>query len=147
VRLGICYVRAGRAADARRQAERSAELSAAENRQARAFLWAALGRLDDARALAAEWVEASKTQYIRPANIALLYAAIGESDRAFEWLEADFQSGDQFLWLCYQWYEFDPIRADPRFVAMLDRMNRPKTVSRFRAVGERQAVAPDGRTV
>jgi adenylate cyclase len=135
VRLGICFVRAGRSEDARREVELAARLGEDKNRLERAFIWAALGRPEEARTLAEEWVAASKTEYVRPANIALLFAAIGDPDRALAWLEVDYRSGDRFLWICYQWYEFDAIRNDPRFVAMLHRMNLPTTVSRLEGGG------------
>jgi len=90
-----------------------------------AVLRAGLGEPEEARELAAEWTEASRTKYVQSAKVAILFAAMRDKERAFEWLERDYQSGDRFLWNFYQWREFDSIRDDPRFDSILRKLNLP----------------------
>lgn len=50
------------------------------------------------------------------------YAALGELDRAFEWLERDFAlRGTELAYLKVSPF-FDPLRADPRFHALVEKM-------------------------
>jgi hypothetical protein len=55
----------------------------------------------------------------------VLAAAIGDKDRAIAYLEKDWAEGDRGLWFTYQGIGFDPLRSDPRFVRMLERMRLP----------------------
>jgi len=125
IRLGICYLRAGRTEDARREAEVADRLRGPGRRLDGAVLRAGLGEPEEARELAAEWTEASRTKYVQSAKVAILFAAMRDKERAFEWLERDYQSGDRFLWNFYQWREFDSIRDDPRFDSILRKLNLP----------------------
>jgi hypothetical protein len=56
-------------------------------------------------------------QYIAPA-----YAALGEKEKAFEWLEKDFQNRDGKLPEIRWQLQFDSLRDDPRFKDLLKRM-------------------------
>jgi len=60
-------------------------------------------------------------------GIALVYAALGDNDSAFEWLEKGLQVHDGQLALI----KVDPmlknIRSDPRYAKLLHRMNLPTT--------------------
>ena len=60
-----------------------------------------------------------------PLSIASYYAAAGEKDLAFPWLEKAFQARiPQLLYLKANPY-FDPIRSDPRFADLLRRIGFP----------------------
>lgn len=56
--------------------------------------------------------------------IALIYGILGDPDRAFEWLDRAYDEYDSWL---FQLNEplWDPIRDDPRFTALLRRLNLP----------------------
>jgi hypothetical protein len=58
--------------------------------------------------------------------VALVYAGLGDRDRAFEWLEKAYQVHDKGL--CYIKVDpaLDPLRSDPRFADLLRRMNFPE---------------------
>jgi hypothetical protein len=51
-----------------------------------------------------------------------LYAALGDANAAFEWLEQAYR--ERRGWLAYLKVEptLDPLRADPRFHGLLERM-------------------------
>jgi len=80
------------------------------------------GRRDEARAIL-EQLQAWRTErYINPAAFAMVHLELGNVDEAFEWLERAYQ--DRRGWLAYLRVEpdFDPLRADPRFGKLLERM-------------------------
>jgi TolB-like protein/DNA-binding winged helix-turn-helix (wHTH) protein len=70
-------------------------------------------------------IEMSK-QRVGNYAVALVYAGLGEKDRAFEWLEKAYKVRDKGL--CYMKVDpaLDPLRSDPRFQDLLRRMNFPK---------------------
>jgi tetratricopeptide (TPR) repeat protein len=55
-------------------------------------------------------------------SVAILYAGLGDIDRAFQALEQAYAERDlnNFPWLPY----FDPLRADPRFTQLVKKMGR-----------------------
>jgi tetratricopeptide (TPR) repeat protein len=58
--------------------------------------------------------------------IALVYAWRGEKDKAFEWLERAFQRhAFNLTWIKFDW-SFDSLRDDPRYKALLHKMNLPE---------------------
>lgn len=82
-----------------------------------AYAWA--GDHENARAILRS-VENDK-DYISPGELAILYVALGERERAFETLEKAFAARD--LQLQYlNTPEYDPLRDDPRFQDLLRRV-------------------------
>jgi hypothetical protein len=54
------------------------------------------------------------------------YAAIGDADRAFQWLEKAYEAHDTFLpWLKVD-PELDELRGDPRFDDLVRRIGIPE---------------------
>jgi tetratricopeptide (TPR) repeat protein len=64
--------------------------------------------------------------YVNPSDIAALYVAAGETSRAVDWLEKGYEVHDQNM-PYIGWPVFDSLRSDPRFQALLRRMNLPVT--------------------
>jgi hypothetical protein len=62
----------------------------------------------------------------RYADVAMVYGALGEIDRAFEWLERAYARGvdDQLTYLKVH-PGLEPLRGDPRFADLLRRMRFP----------------------
>jgi tetratricopeptide (TPR) repeat protein len=77
---------------------------------------------DDARAMLEELQGLTAKRYVSPFDFALIYLALGETDRGFEWLEKAIQ--DRWFELLFMKADprFGPFRADPRFVAICDRV-------------------------
>jgi Flp pilus assembly protein TadD len=73
------------------------------------------GRKSDAEKVIARLQELSKQQYVSPFQTAVVYAALGDSTKAFELLEKSRQ--ERFNWLPF--LRVDPVlknlRTDPRF--------------------------------
>lgn len=90
----------------------------------RAYLMAALvcaGRAPEARE-AIEVMKRDRQERYRPAAvIGAGYAALGELDSAFAWMDRAYEDRDSFLiWLRVSPL-VDPLRRDPRFDALLRR--------------------------
>lgn len=59
-------------------------------------------------------------------HLALIYAALGEKDKAFGELEKAFEEHDYLLPRIKVEPFLDPLRDDPRFRQMLKRLNLPE---------------------
>jgi TolB-like protein len=67
----------------------------------------------------------SRTTYVSPIYIASLYMTAGEKERTLEWLEKGFEARDPNLPYVSAKPTYDPLRSDPRFQALVRRMNLP----------------------
>lgn len=82
---------------------------------------AKLGRLDDARAAADALASASATRYVPPCAAALVKAALGDMDGALHWLDLAVAARDVHLMFLPIDANWDCLRGDPRFSALLAR--------------------------
>jgi serine/threonine-protein kinase len=80
------------------------------------------GRLDEARAVLKELHDRARNRYVSPVALTKLYAALGDANAAFDWLEQAYR--DRRGWLAYLKVEpaLDGLRGDPRFVRLVERM-------------------------
>jgi serine/threonine protein kinase/Tfp pilus assembly protein PilF len=85
--------------------------------------YAVAGKKDEALNILEELNRRSKQTYVSGFSMALLYNGLGEKDKALEFLEKAYGERDGAL--CYLKYDlrFDNIRSDPRFQALLKKMN------------------------
>lgn len=83
------------------------------------------GRKEEARKVLAFLLEKQKSQFVPPAMIAAVYIGLGEKDKAFEWLERAWAEHGLFLDQLRVHPIYDPIRSDPRFDALVRRINVP----------------------
>jgi TolB-like protein len=81
------------------------------------------GRTDEARGVLNRLETMSRTSYVPPASFAWVYLGLRDVDRAFEWLDRAVDAHDQLMMPIKTYAFFDPIRADPRFAALLRKMN------------------------
>jgi len=88
------------------------------------YSWALAGHRDKAQAALDELTTLSKQRYVPPYTIAIIYNGLGEDDEALLWLERAYDARDVLL---APFIKADPswdrLRANPRFVAILKRMN------------------------
>ena len=66
--------------------------------------------------------ELSCSTYVQPNYVALVFAALGEYDQAFEWFERAFVERDGDLSLLKVDPRMDCLRSDPRFINLLQRV-------------------------
>ena len=81
---------------------------------------AQVGERDRARAALKRFQ--AGTSYVSPAELAILYVALGEREQAFGSLEQALESRDPQLQLVGALPPFDPLRTDPRFKEILRRV-------------------------
>jgi TolB-like protein/lipoprotein NlpI len=72
--------------------------------------------------------ELAKTRYVRPYYLAIIYAALGEKDKAFDELDVSFEEKDCYLGRIAVDPFMDPLREDPRFKNLLKRMRLQQLV-------------------
>lgn len=117
--LSLVYLKLDRVSDALSLLERP------EFRSSRglAVAYAQSGRKDDARAILRKLTSAGSGA--QAFDIAALQLALGDRDQAFEWLGKAIdkkETGARFLKVSPS---FDDVRADPRFQALVARLNIP----------------------
>jgi serine/threonine-protein kinase len=122
--LGLTYLQVGQwdeAAAAFREARAISE-SPALAEAGLGVVAAARGRLEDARGILAELEARQRHAYVSPVALVMMYAALGDADRAFEWLDRAYE--ERRGWLVYLNVEpmLDGLRADPRFRRLVERM-------------------------
>jgi hypothetical protein len=89
------------------------------------WAYAALGNKAKARRIIESLKRAPEPSYFSPYSIAVIHAALGEKDTAFQWLERAYAERDsQFNYLALD-PELDPIRSDRRFPLLLERLHIP----------------------
>lgn len=84
------------------------------------------GRPAEARRILRELQASRDTVYIQPYALALVYARLGERDSAFALLEESYRDRSEDVAMLGVDPRMDPLRADPRFAALLDRVGLRK---------------------
>ena len=130
--LARAYARMGRPNDAAKTVESLATAKDLRSRRARGAVLAVLGRPEEERALLADWEGGRLSERYDLRYVAMDYAVLGEYERAIALLERDDREGGKNLWNVYLDPVFDPIRDDPRFLALLRGVNLPTTLPRPR---------------
>ena len=87
-----------------------------------AYLHARMGRTVQARSELVKSLGLSKGKPVSSGALALTYAALGDKDNAFLWLEKAYAENSSFMTSLKFWTAFDPLRSDPRFVDLLRRV-------------------------
>jgi len=104
---------------------RPMELSGDE-REFLATAFAYCGRPDESRNLLKELEASRKAGYSSPVSRAYTYAALGEKDRALVLLEKAFADIPAAFLFHYRAPVFDSLRSNPRFVALVSKLNLPR---------------------
>ena len=90
-----------------------------------ARVYALIGKRDEAQKNLDVLLQLSKEHYVSPALIALIYPALGNSDKAFEWLDAADKAHDLNVVRVKEDFRFNSLRSDPRFTALVRRLGLP----------------------
>lgn len=85
------------------------------------YMCAVSGRRREARRVLDKMLKLAEQRYISPLFIAMVYAALGDKGRAYEWLEAACEERSYIQLLALS-PVFDSLRSDPPFADMLRRI-------------------------
>lgn len=133
--FGPAYVTLGRIYVAKGMPDRAvAELERARDLMGRrpdvltpyAYALARAGRQREARTMLDGLQDLSKPRPAAPVRLALVHIALGETDRAFEWLEKAIEARDWQMALLNVEPAFDPLRSDQRFATLVERVGLPR---------------------
>ena len=107
--------------------EKAVELS---NRASEALLflgygYGVTGKRAEAIAIVRELEEKYSRKESNGQNVAAVYAGLGEKDKAFEWLEKDFQTKGELATIRWD-IPYEPLRDDLRYKDLLKRMGLPE---------------------
>jgi tetratricopeptide (TPR) repeat protein len=124
--LGQAYLASGRLEDAIQELDhaRSMAPSAIRNLGVLGDAYGRAGKRDDALAIAAELDSMSRTRYISPVFSALVSMGMGDKTRAFALLDKAYEERSEWMMVLKTEPEFDPLRGDPRFQALIDKVER-----------------------
>jgi TolB-like protein/Flp pilus assembly protein TadD len=90
-----------------------------------AHAYAIAGRKRQAQNVLGDLENSLKNGRVPTYHMAAIYAALGDNDKAFDWLEKAYE--ERSLWMVHLKVapKLDPLRSDPRFHDLLRRMNFP----------------------
>ena len=126
--LGLSYLKLGRKEEAVTAMEKAVELTKRQNvvLSELGYVYGAVGKRTEAIAVAKELEDKYARKEAAGHEVAAVYSGLGEKDKAFEWLEKDFQTRDSRL-NTFRWEtQFEPLRDDPRYKDLLKRMGLPE---------------------
>jgi tetratricopeptide (TPR) repeat protein len=125
--LGWAYGAKGMYAEAVAAARKSVELNNSFFLKGYLALWLAKsGNRDETLKILAELKKAETEGYVRRNTLAMVYIGLGDKEEALNYLENEVSSRGPLAMRFSVGPEFDDVRAEPRFKAMLKRMNLPE---------------------
>jgi hypothetical protein len=107
------------------ESRRAIELGARTGRAALAESYAAAGRRAEARAVLDELVEEFTRSRRGAFGVALVWAALGETTRALDWLDRAYEEHDFNMVFLNAFPEFDRLRASAQFQQLARRVGIP----------------------
>jgi len=125
--LGFAYLKMGHREEGIAELERSAQLS---NNSSPMVAWLAhayglVARHADGHRLLQTLANRSRTEWVSPMHFARVHAGLGEFDRAFAYLDDAYTRGSPALIRLKSDPLLDPLKGDPRFAALVRRLNLP----------------------
>lgn len=88
--------------------------------------YALAGRIPEAQDILDTLTNLSKRRFVSACNFSLVTLGLGQKDKTFEWLEKAYQERASWLYLIKVDPSWDQLRDDPRFSALLKRMDLEK---------------------
>jgi serine/threonine protein kinase/Flp pilus assembly protein TadD len=125
VLLGSCYFHMGEHDDAIRAMETLTQVTGRSSFTLGSLGWAyaLTGRTGKALKLLEELRERAQTGYVPSWSFAAIHLGLGEMDKAFDWFERAVDEHEPLMLHCHVHPNYDPLRAHPRYPALLRKMN------------------------
>jgi len=128
--LGYAYAGKGLYSEAAGYYKKSVDLLGGEKKysQSLVYLAATYAKMPEKRNEARSILKRIEVmrEYTSPSLLAAVYSALGDYDKSMELLEQAYTRRDPLLPYVGTGYEYDGLRSDPRFKAMLKRLNLPE---------------------
>ncbi len=122
--LGMAYEQKARYEEALAELQKWSGLSGGDPAAIGALghIYAVSGKRGEAQKALVKLKELSKSRYVSPYDVAVIYIGLGEKDQALEWLEKAYE--DYSAWLLWLNVDprFDTLHADQRYHDLLCRM-------------------------
>lgn len=90
------------------------------------YVYAQQGRRGDALRVLQRLDSLSSSQYVTSYAVALVHAALGDRDQAFAWLDRAVKERTHWLLWLNRDRRWDPLRTDPRFASLVQRVGLPE---------------------
>jgi adenylate cyclase len=90
------------------------------------YVYGATGDRAAAMAVIEELNRKSLHGYVPPFNLAIVYLGMGDRGRAMDYLEQVYSAHSQWLFWLKMDPIFDPLRREPRFIALMKKLNFDK---------------------
>jgi len=125
--LGLIHLQTGNPTEGIEELRKAANLSAGNElvSGALAYAYGRSGRADEANKMLADLLARSRQGHISSYVIAEVYAGLGKKDEAVRWLEKAYGEHESAAPEIGEEPMFDPLRSDPRFRDLLQRMKLP----------------------
>ncbi len=121
--LALCHALSGRYADAEREAQEFVRaMNSSRARLHLAYVYGLSSKTVEARKLLEEAIEASRTEFLPPDEIAWVYVALGEKEKVVEMIEDGYRRRQYWIQSVNADPFFAGIRSDPRIVEIMRRI-------------------------
>jgi adenylate cyclase len=119
------YTEKGMYAEAVAEARKASEFSPAQTASIayEGYALAKAGRRDEAQTRLNDLLKLTATRPVPATHFALIYNGLGETDKAFEWLEKGFVEHDPKMAFLKVEPKWNNLRNEPRFIELMRRMN------------------------
>lgn len=127
--LGWAYLHKGRREEAIQEFQKALQLSGTEDTDLMldlGFAYATAGKRGEAKRILDTLKSLRERGIVPSSSIAILYGALGDSNEAFVWLEKAYEERDPQLTYLNAGRRFEPLRQDPRFRALVQRVGLPE---------------------
>ena len=126
--LGVCYAQKKMYPEAIANFEKSIARTGRQTDSLGllALIYGLAGRKSETRKIISELKERSRDHYVFPSVFAYAYLGLGNKDRALTYLEQAYEEQDPALFYLKVGPFLDPLRPEPRFQALLRRVNFPQ---------------------
>jgi TolB-like protein/Flp pilus assembly protein TadD len=129
--LGWCLIEKGNKAEARAEFQKATSLDDLPwYISSLGYACAANGDRAKAAQILQDLEELSKQRYVSPANRAAVYLGLDEKEKALDWLEKAYEDRDPIFWWIDGDQLYDSLRNEPRFQALVEKIDRIKAESK-----------------
>jgi len=129
--LGWCLIGKGNKAEATAEFQKATSLDDLPwYISSLGYACAANGDRPKAEQILQDLEELSKQRYVSPANRAAVYLGLGEKEKALDWLEKAYEDRDPIFWWIDGDQLYDSLRNEPRFQALVQKIDRTKADSK-----------------